>query len=171
MNPELQNIAAAIRSQSDSPSVWTTIIPLIVAAIALFGVAATIIVQLRNFEKQLKAAHAVKIAELRSAHQLKIAEMRQAWIHRLRDALANFHSYAVTPDLDQRAIREFYEAGTQIQLYMNPADPDYEALQKLLDCCLSGDSNIDAPYISISQKILKREWDRLNKDLMEATTL
>ena len=88
---------------------WNWAVPLIASALALLGVTVTIIVQWRNFNKQLQSAHA-----------LKIAEMRQAWINDLRQAMATFQSYGVTPDMNHNEQREFYEAGTRIELLMNP---------------------------------------------------
>jgi hypothetical protein len=165
----LVNAASKVSPAQDT--LWTWLIPLIVSAIALGGVIATIIVQSVNFKRQLEASHKIKQAELLLAHQLKLAEMRQAWINRLRDALALFHSYAVTPNLDQREKREFYETGTQIQLYMNPSDPNYDALDDLLNGCLCGRPDIDQPYVELSQRILKREWDRLMDDLAKSAAL
>lgn len=94
---------------------WTEAMPLIVALIALAGVLFTIFVQWRSFNRQL-----------RSSYSLKIAEMRQKWINDLRDSMATFQSYGVTPGIDQHAEREWYEAGTRVELFMNPKDPDFE---------------------------------------------
>lgn len=70
--------------------------------------------------------------QLRSAHALKVAEMRQAWIYNLREAMASSQSHGVTPDLDHTGHREFYEPGTKIELLMNPKDPEYDELQGCL---------------------------------------
>ena len=107
---------------------WTWAVPLIAATIAFVGVAITILLQWRNFNRQL-----------RSAHALKIAEMRQAWINTLRDAMSKFQSYGVTPSLNHAAEREFYEHGTRIELLMNPNDPDYQVLHDCLYRLLSAE--------------------------------
>src|SRR3569623_1794580 len=97
---------------------WAWAIPIIVGLFGFFGVGWTVLTAQRNIKKQLL-----------SAHTLKIAEMRQAWINDLREAMATFQSYGVTPCVDHKNCREFYEAGTKIELMMNPNDPDYAELQ------------------------------------------
>ena len=121
---------------------------------------------------------------LRSEHKrrrlegtLKIADYRQAWIDKLRDAMAEFQSYGVLPGGDPSKEREFYQLGTKIELLMNPKDDDFEALQAQLysflnaanDDTVSKYSN-NAKFVELCQKILKREWDRLNKDIKDATS-
>ena len=101
---------------SESPT-WAWAIPLIASSLALVGVSITIVIQWRNFNRQL-----------RSAHALKIAEMRQAWINTLREAMVEFQSYGVTPGLNQHQQREWYAAGTKIELLMNPLDKDFVEL-------------------------------------------
>jgi hypothetical protein len=59
---------------------------LIIAILALIGVAAYD----RHPVAQLQPW-------LHSAHSLRISEMRQAWTNNLRDAMATFQSYGVTP--------------------------------------------------------------------------
>ena len=141
---------------------WTWAIPLIVASLALTGVTVTVVVQWRNFNRQL-----------RSAHALKIAEMRQAWINDLRDAMATFHSYGVTPALDQHGTREWYEAGTRIELLMNSSDADYGELQDRMYAFL-GAENVQDKYtanplfVEVCQRILKREWEVLKTEVQAA---
>lgn len=141
---------------------WAWAIPLIVAIVALCGVTFTIVIQWRNFNRQLRAAHS-----------LKISEMRQAWINNLRDAMSVFQSYAVTPDMDHGNKREWYEAGTRIELLMNPADPDFEELQDRMYAFLGADELTDKftanpAYIAVCQRILKREWEVLKKEVRAA---
>jgi len=106
---------------------------------------------------------------------LKLAEFRQNWINSLRDAMAEFHSYGTLPDSDPTKEREFYRLGTKIELFMNPKDPDYPALQNLMysfmdtaDGDISDKYGNNAAYVSLCQKILKREWDRLRADIEKA---
>jgi len=153
MNPQAAGQIAA----------WTWAIPLIAALIAFTGVMITIILQWRNFKKQI-----------RSAHALKIAEMRQAWINNLRDAMCTFQSYGVTPDLDHNATREFYEHGTRIELMMNPKDPDYDELHSCLYKFLSAATHEDKfasnpQFVEVCQRILKREWDVLKSEIAAAS--
>ena len=137
-------------------------LPLIAALLALCGVAATIIVQWRNFNRQL-----------RSVHALKIAEMRQAWINDLREAMAVYQSYGVTPGLDQDGRREFYEAGTRIELMMNRRDKNYERLSSAMYAFLGAESieekyRQNPEYIAVCQDILKEEWEVLKEDVKNA---
>lgn len=139
------------------------LIPLAVSFIALFGVLLTAWIQHRNFQRQVQ-----------SAHSLKVAEMRQAWINSLRDALTEFHAYGMTPGLDQVQKREWYAAGTKVELLMNPADPDYPEIQSRMYAFFSAKSlqskyALNKPYVDISQKILKREWEVLKKELRSAS--
>ena len=66
-----------------------------------------------------------------TTRSLKLSEHRLAWIQKLRDEMAVFQSWGMTPGLKQEGQREFYEHGTRIELLMNPGDPNYEALQAL----------------------------------------
>lgn len=138
---------------------WAWAIPLIAAVSAFIGVAITIAVQTHNFRRQLK-----------SAHTLKIAEMRQAWISDLRSAMATFQSYGVTPESNHNEIREFYEAGTRIELLMNPADPDFNELQNSMYEFVGIDDTTEKflanpKYIEVCQRILKREWEVLKGEV------
>ncbi|WP_156313636.1 hypothetical protein [Erythrobacter sp. SG61-1L] len=141
---------------------WVSAIPIIVATLALIGVLLTISIQWRNFNKQL-----------RSLHSLKISEIHQARINNLRDAMAMFQSYGVTPDLDNFRTREWYESGTKIELLMNPEDPDYEELQNAMYAFL-GVADIESRYganphyITVCQRILKRELSSLEQKIWQA---
>jgi len=141
---------------------WAWAIPLIVSVLALTGILITVAIQLRNFDRQL-----------RSAHTLKISEMRQAWINNLRDSMAAFQSFGVTPGLDQHDKREWYEAGTKIELMMNPSDPDFEDLKNSMYRFLGAVEVTDKysanpEYIQICQRILKREWEVLKQEVHSA---
>lgn len=146
-----------------SGPVWAWAIPMIAALLAFIGVIVTVILQWRNFTKQLKSAHA-----------LKVAEMRQAWINNLREAMASFQSYGVTPDLDHTGHREFYEHGTKIELLLNPMDPDYEELQGCLYSFFNTNTlaekfSANPQYVSVCQRILKREWEVLKREIAAAS--
>jgi hypothetical protein len=104
----------------------------------------------------------------------KIAEFRQAWINELREAMADFQSFGVTPNSGQLETREFYKYGTQIELLMNKADPNYSKLQNAMYCFLSAKTieqkfGCNAPFVEVCQDILKTEWRVLKKELAEAT--
>lgn len=107
---------------------------------------------------------------------MKIAEFRQAWINNLRDEMAEFQSYGVHPESNPAQERIFYKLGTKIELLMNPNDPDYPELQQQMYAFLSvsdGDTvdkySQNPKFIELCQRILKREWDRLKRDIQSAS--
>ena len=135
---------------------------LLIAALAFTGVLGTVWIQDRNAKRQI-----------RSAHALKVSEMRQDWIHRLREAMATFQSYGVTPQLKHDKQREFYEAGTLIELFMNPNDADYPELSDRLYEFLAASDDLEKfsanrEFVQVCQQILKREWDVLKQELKGA---
>ncbi len=87
--------------------------------------------------------------------------------------MSKFQSYGVTPNLDHSSEREFYEAGTRIELLMNPKDVDFAELQSCLYTFLSASEtkdkySVNAGYVAVCQRILKREWDTLKREIKEA---
>ena len=141
---------------------WTLAVPIVAALIAFIGVGLTLILSWRNANRQL-----------RSAHTLKIAEMRQNWINSLRDAMSKFQSFGVTPGIPHLQEREFYEWGTRIELLMNPQDPDYKELHNCLYRFLAAEDILDKyaanpEFVEICQRILKREWETLKKEIAAA---
>ncbi|QYE34656.1 hypothetical protein KZX46_18135 [Polymorphobacter sp. PAMC 29334] len=108
--------------------------------------------------------------EAQLATAIKLADMRQVWINNLRDDMSAFQSFGVTPDLDHGNNQEFYRLGTRIELFMNPDDPDYEALTDVLYGFLSAKSTFEKysanpRFVKVCQRILKREWDVLKNEL------
>jgi hypothetical protein len=113
--------------------------------------------------------------QLQLQHAAKIAEFRQAWINSLRDAMASYQSYGVTPNLGQSETREFYKFGTEIELYMNRDDPRYLELHESMYSFLSAKTTdekyaCNAPYVRVCQDILKNEWDILKRELAKAAS-
>jgi hypothetical protein len=103
---------------------------------------------------------------------LRVAEFRQEWINALRDDLARFHAIGTTPDQNPMLERKFYELGTRIELRMNTMDPDYDRLLEIMYRHFdSADGDIFQKYqnnpefVAVSQRILKREWERLKRDV------
>jgi len=136
--------------------------PIFASIVTLIGVVITLYIQNKSFKNQLQ-----------SNHSAKMAEMRQAWINNLRDAMSTFQSYAVTPNLDQTKTREFYEAGTKIELFMNPEDPDFAELQSKMYAYLDARDIVEKfqanpLFIEVCQKILRREWLVLKSELAQA---
>ena len=107
---------------------------------------------------------------------MKVADFRQNWINSLRDELAQFQSYGVYPHHDPTKDREFFRLGTKIELLMNPSDPDYQELQQRMYGFLNSASSDSATkysqnteFVVLCQRILKREWERLKKDMHAMT--
>lgn len=99
-----------------------------------------------------------------TTRSIKLSEHRLMWIQKLRDEMAVFQSWGMTPGVEHASQREFYEHGTRIELLMNPRDPDYKALQGLMYRLLSADGveekySVNAVYVGLCQGILKREWE------------
>ncbi|MBL4617697.1 MAG: hypothetical protein JKY46_08360 [Robiginitomaculum sp.] len=108
--------------------------------------------------------------QIRMQAKMKIADLRQEWIHQLREAMAQFQSFAVTPDLSHQYQQEFYRYGTKIELLMNNADRDYKNLQDCMYNLLEAISieekyKANPKYIEVCQEIIKREWETLKKNL------
>lgn len=111
-------------------------------------------------------------SKLKFQSTLKISEFRQNWINELRDTMSDFQSHGVLPGNDPTKDREFYRLGTKIELLMNPEDPDYQDLSRMMYRFLIDSEGEDsakygnnAEFVEICQKILKREWERLKADL------
>lgn len=111
---------------------------------------------------------AVKATNKKTSADLavKLSDYRVDWIHRLRDSMAEFQSYAVTPGIDHSMDRKFYELGTKIELLMNPLDEDFETLNMCQYRMLSAKTTLEKymanpEYVKVCQRILKREWERV----------
>ena len=86
--------------------------------------------------------------------------------------MAAFQSWGMTPGVEQVTQREFYEHGTRIELLMNPNDKDYSELQatmyKLLSAnCLETKYSVNADFVTVCQRILKREWDIAKNEILD----
>ena len=106
---------------------------------------------------------------------IKLAEMRQNWINNLRDEMTSFQALCASIDIvgppDHAAI---YKSGTRIELHMNPDDRDYAALKEAMYEFVnylddSKKREVNDIYISVCQRILKREWDALREEIRIVT--
>ena len=75
--------------------------------------------------------------------------------------------------MDQEGQREFYEAGTRIELMMNRHDKNYERLNSAMYAFLGAESTREKyqqnpEYLSVCQDILKEEWEILKRDVKDA---
>ena len=67
-------------------------------------------------------------------------------------------------------IRNIFKWGTKIELLINPKDADYDELQQILyEYLAAADAmdkfDINKPFFDVSQRILKREWEKTKLDL------
>ena len=105
---------------------------------------------------------------------LKLAEMRQAWINSLRDDMAAFQARGITPGNTPETDIDFYRLGTRIELFMNPADSEFEALSNALYTFLQARTieekfGANPRYVAVCQRILKREWDVLKAEIRQVS--
>ncbi len=141
------------------------IIPLVAVALSA-GIGAFVALVVAKSSNET-AAKSMKLQA-----EVEIARFREQWIHRLRDSLAEFQALGTVPNSNPRKSVEFYKLGTKIELMMNPSDPDFKELQQLMYEYLHVSEGelvekymINPEFISVGQRILKREWERLKKDL------
>lgn len=123
---------------------------------------------------------AVRAARGSRVHQsaLEISRYRQAWIDALRDDLAEFSGIAVIAyegEPPREKIERMALLQMRIRMRMNRGDPDYVRLVRSIHGWTQNfgghqpEMNDDeAAIVSISQDILKREWERLKADLRAA---
>jgi hypothetical protein len=120
-----------------------------------------------------KAFTSIKL-QIEFQHAAKIAEFRQGWINDLRESMATLQSIGVTPDLQHQLHREFYKAGTKIELLMNRKDARYKALQDCMYAFLAAETveekfRCNEPFVEVCQDILKGEWEVLKLELTKAS--
>ncbi|MEQ1594155.1 MAG: hypothetical protein ABL985_03580 [Casimicrobium sp.] len=102
---------------------------------------------------------------------LKLTDHRVAWLQKLRDEMATFLSWAVTPFEDHLTNRPLMESGTRILLLMNSADSDYAKLagmiQRLQSAVPMSEKRMRVDeYVVTCQQILKREWEVAKSELI-----
>ena len=115
--------------------------------------------------------NAILAASLSS--NVKLAEMRQAWINELRTEMINFFALCNARRIDENTtkLNDVHRSGTRIELSMNPADVDYETLRAAMFGLYNKvpvgrtSEEMDDEYLVVCQRILKREWDRLQADI------
>lgn len=120
---------------------------------------------------------------LRVSNKQIIAPMRQAWINNLRELVAELsgkcaHYWAAGyEDRDDAEYRHITELVHKLELYINSAEADHAALLaqvRIMEQLLSAGSNQETDrtfweahhrVMELSQKILKREWDRVKENI------
>jgi len=130
---------------------------IVVGIISALGVIAAAYISLRGTHLQLQWSA-----------QVKIAEFRQQWINDLRDAMSSYQSIAIGPEALENP--DLYRFGTKIELLMNRNDRKYEDLSRAMYAFLKagdrpGRFECNKPFVTISQDILKDEWEVLKQEL------
>lgn len=139
----------------------STLVPVVVAVISLAGVFGAAFIASTNVRRQI-----------RSSHMMKACEMKQSRLDALRDTMATFQSYGVTPELNHVATREFYETGTKLELLMDPDDEEFGDLQACLYKFLEARSaeekfGANSRYVEVCQRILRRESLKIENELLK----
>lgn len=138
------------------------IIPIVSFIVALFS---------SRYSTRMALREAAKVRRHQATTQ--IANFRQTWINELRNDLAEHSaictvaSVAGEDGVSQEKMYRLAELANRISLRMNPADEDCPALKKSLvdDRNRITDKKGSSSTTEISQRILKREWDRLKEEL------
>ena len=143
---------------------WSAIAAFLAAAAALYGVWRGNRTAQTNLSAQL---------------DLERIKFRESWIQNLRGKMSIVggmlaHVKALNPE----QVVELSKALVEMLLLMNPNDSDYETLRKMTKKLkqkaggeeLASENEKDesfvySDYTRICQKILKREWDRLNQEI------
>nr|WP_325248455.1 hypothetical protein [Amylibacter sp.] len=129
-----------------------------------------------------KRSSAERLTERELASQLKLVEFRQSWIQELRAAIVDFGTLSArmgvqvrkTESISEELWEDLSRSFSKIQLLMNPLDQDYKELMKTCEDLIdeitaaqngNRSANSHTKLDSVSQRILKREWDRLKSDL------
>ena len=120
-------------------------------------------------ESAKKASDGIK-QQIDFQTRAKLAEFRQAWINELRVQMSTFQSLGVTPGLPHAENKDFYKAGTTIELLMDRNDPNFAELKSCMMAFLAAQSveekySCNASYVSVCQDVLKAEWKRLKVEL------
>lgn len=111
------------------------------------------------------------------AAEIKLSDFRQTWINGLRDDISELSAHLATSDYGEAEVR--YKGIlllNRIKLRMNRKDKNYEMLLEAIRLAIAEASeNSKKPrekkadknreLISVSQDVLKSEWERLKRDL------
>lgn len=118
----------------------------------------------------------------RTSEKQIISPIRQAWINELRMIIAELTSKAAhywASGYEDREDADYYritELEHQLKLYLNPRESDHlellDKVHKMTDEIGASNTKMDIVFweahnavIEISQQILKREWERVKKDI------
>lgn len=153
--------------------------PAAVSALAACGAAAVALLgasfQFFIGRKQAQAALMSATAALKNAEnsgRQKVADSRQNWINNVIDALSQYHAIVTTLDGDVADARKLAELRTKLTILLNPDETDTVALLATLDRLgnVSDDNFVaaEAEMLTVSRRLLKREWVRIKTELGHA---
>jgi hypothetical protein len=122
------------------------------------------------------------IISKRQINSSVLSKNRQEWINTLRDSISEFISAITMIDDKKISTNEQFDShttklerilyiNTKINLLINPNEEDHillaEKLKRLLELYVKPDNNekikVIDDTVELSQKILKREWERVKK--------
>jgi len=151
---------------------WTIIATFITALGALIGSIIASVIAYRG----TKSAQRIAKENLSMTAELERIKFREKWIQNLREEMSKLGGLATTlDDSDSEHRTAHMQHFVKILLLMNPEDDDYIELQNmaidLLNYWRDGDQKMNKEdfkpkdYVSVCQRILKREWTRLNLEI------
>lgn len=153
----------------------STISALAAAGAAL--VAATVAgIQFWTGRRQSKAALISAQAALMNATNAgrhTVAEFRQNWINKVIDTLCDHHSITMARPEGELSLvdeRKLSSARTQLEILLNPDEPDTVELLKNIDAIDESKTETErkeraGEMLTVARRLLKREWDRIKKEL------
>lgn len=122
------------------------------------------------------------VSSTRTSEKQIISPIRQAWINELRMIIAELTSKSAhywAAGYEDREDDDYYritELEHQLRLYLNPRESDHlellDKVNKMTNEIGASNSKKDLEFweahnavMEISQQILKREWERVKKDV------
>jgi len=110
-------------------------------------------------------------ADRLQVREIQISQFRQQWVNELRNEFAEFSSLIIQDWEKDSPPSNMGFCAAKTLFLMNPDDPDYDALVDIQKNLIeakekTGESDDVHLLISIGQRILKREWERLKLDLV-----
>jgi len=123
------------------------------------------------------------VTSRRNKHEaaLEIVKYREKWLQALRSELVDFHELTARREFvredgnfDRVKTSEVMKKSIMVKLMLNPDDPDFRKLELAMlgkMGLISADEekelgqHVDYGFIETSQRILKREWGVIKKEL------
>ncbi|MCB9498499.1 MAG: hypothetical protein H6687_01235 [Bacillales bacterium] len=132
---------------------------------AVFGGVIMLITQKSNLKKEYKKLYAETVSKSRN----EWATAMKNWISKIL-AIAKM-SQGFGTQQGNTNTEEYYKSRNQILIRLNLKEPLHVALKeeikKLDDCTVNNYQQIEDEIISISQKMFKKEWERVKAEAGE----